>query len=310
MRDPDFEVLAEGLLFPEGPIAMPDGSVLLVEMLRGTLTRVWNGKSEVVADVGGGPNGAALGPDGAVYITNNGGFVWTRNSRGDPVTYGEVPAGYKGGRIERVNLMTGQIDRLYEFVDGHSLKGPNDLVFDRTGGFWFTDLGRTYKRHRDNSGVYYAKPDGSLIHEAVYAPASFNGIGLSPDENMLYVADTMSAKLNALALREPGELAQTLNHLPPTPIGACALGSLLDSLAVQENGDVCVGTLFPGGITTFPVRGGAPMFTPFPDALVTNICFGGVDMQTAFLTCSGTGKLIKTRWTSAGLRLNFSGCRT
>ncbi len=72
----DFEILAEGLQFPEGPIAMPDGSVILVEIKRGTLTRVWNGRSEVIAKIGGGPNGAAFGPDGAVYITNNGGFAW------------------------------------------------------------------------------------------------------------------------------------------------------------------------------------------------------------------------------------------
>ena len=66
--------MAEGLEFPEGPIAMGDGSVILTEIHRGTLTRVWpNGRTEVVAQTGGGPNGAAIGPDGAVHVTNNGG---------------------------------------------------------------------------------------------------------------------------------------------------------------------------------------------------------------------------------------------
>ena len=71
-----FDVLAEGLQFPEGPIAMADGSVILVEIARGTLSRVWNGKVEVVCELGGGPNGAALGPDGAVcacHLPLNGG---------------------------------------------------------------------------------------------------------------------------------------------------------------------------------------------------------------------------------------------
>ena len=71
------EEIASGLEFPEGPIAMDDGSVILVEIKRGTLTRVQpDGSTEIIAELGGGPNGAAIGPDGAVYVCNNGGFEW------------------------------------------------------------------------------------------------------------------------------------------------------------------------------------------------------------------------------------------
>jgi gluconolactonase len=67
--------LAEGLGFPEGPVALADGSVLLVEIFAGTLTRVRpDGTKTIVARPGGGPNGAALGPDGKCYICKNGGF--------------------------------------------------------------------------------------------------------------------------------------------------------------------------------------------------------------------------------------------
>jgi len=69
--------IASGLRFPEGPIAMDDGSVLVVEIKRGTLTRVKpDGSLQVIAETGGGPNGAALGPDGMVYVCNDGGFDW------------------------------------------------------------------------------------------------------------------------------------------------------------------------------------------------------------------------------------------
>jgi gluconolactonase len=73
----DMKVLATGLRFPEGPVALADGSIALVEIARGTVSRVTpDGDVAVIADLGGGPNGLALGPDGALYVCNNGGFEW------------------------------------------------------------------------------------------------------------------------------------------------------------------------------------------------------------------------------------------
>ncbi|MDG2112456.1 MAG: SMP-30/gluconolactonase/LRE family protein, partial [Actinomycetota bacterium] len=186
--------LATGLQFPEGPIAMDDGSVILVEIARGTLTRVQpDGTVEVVAECGGGPNGAAMGPDGAVYVCNNGGFSW-RHEDG-MLLPGVQPDDYTGGSIQRVELSTGEVTTVYTECDGWQLRGPNDIVFDRQGGFYFTDLGKGREREMDRGAIYYAQPDGSSITTVARPLVTPNGVGLSPDEDRLYYAETMTGRV-------------------------------------------------------------------------------------------------------------------
>jgi gluconolactonase len=298
----DFEVLAEGLQFPEGPIAMADGSIVLVEIARGTLTRAWRGRTEVIATLGGGPNGAALGPDGAVYVCNNGGFEWrTVNGLLVPV---RAAADYTTGRIERIDLATGSYERIYENFAGERLGGPNDIVFDRSGGFWFTDMGKSFARQRDHSALFYARPDGSHLHRAVHPVVSFNGVGLSPDESVVYCNDTDTQKLWAFDIVSPGQLAPFAFGQRGRVVGTLPGHQLLDSLAVEANGNVCSATLLNGGITVFAPNGSFE-HVALPDPLTTNICFGGEDMRDAYITLSGTGKLVKARWPRPGLKLNY-----
>ena len=302
----DMTLIAEGFEFPEGPIAMADGSVILTEIKGQRLTRVLpDGTRTTVVETGGGPNGAAIGPDGAIYITNNGGsFEWLDN-QGMTIP-GPTPASHVGGMIQRYDLASGQLTTLYDACDGRRLIGPNDLVFDRQGGFWFTDHGCSTPEGRKFGALYYAKIDGSHISRQRDHIISPNGVGLSPDETVVYVADTNLGRLWAFDLAEPGVLAPPVGFGPGRVIANLPGYQLLDSLAVEASGKVCVATIINGGITAFDPDGSTEHF-PFPDLIVTNICFGGEDMRDAWVTCSATGKLYKARWPRAGLRLNYNG---
>ena len=297
--------LASGLQFPEGPVAMPDGSVVLTEIKRGTLTRVGtDGTVEVVAETGGGPNGLAIGPDGKGYVCNNGGcFEWIE--MGDMTLPGPLPESYSGGKIQRVDLETGAVETLYADGGDVPLKAPNDLVFDAHGGFWFTDHGTRSHRTSDRTGIFYAKADGSSIKEVIHPLDAPNGIGLSPAGDKLYAAETHTGRVWAWDVTGPGEVAVS------NPIGAgggnllagLAGHQLLDSLAVDGEGWVCVATLINGGITAISPDGETVEHTPMPDLLTTNICFGGADLRTAFVTLSATGRLVAVDWPRPGLAL-------
>ena len=302
-------VLTDGLQFPEGPIAMPDGSIILVEIGRGTLTRVLlDGRKEVIAETGGGPNGAAIGPDGACYVCNNGGFEWER----DPQSGGMRPIrqanAYVTGRIERVDLTTGKIERLYDHCGEHKLNGPNDIVFDRKGNMWFTDLGKSRLRDMDRGAVYWARPDGSEIKEVVQPMTTPNGIGLSADETILYIAETEAARLFSFPIKGDG-LVETLSF--PDSINGGRLVTCdggfrrFDSLALEADGNICVATLMTGGITVAQPTGGTLEFFETNDPFTTNICFGGENLRTAYLTLSWQGLLTSCSWPRSGLALNF-----
>jgi gluconolactonase len=307
MSGPNLEEITTGLRFPEGPVALSDGSVLVVEIEAGRLTRVAaDGTKTTISQHTGGPNGAAIGPDGKVYICNNGGFNWHEH----PVA-GLLPAGqadaYSGGRIERVDLATGTIEVVYTHCDGHPLKGPNDLVFDAHGGFYFTDLGKSRPREMDRGAVFYARADGSHIKPVAFPSITPNGCGLSPDGNTLYFAETESARLWAMDILAPGEVRR---EPWPSVNGARFLGcpggyQRFDSLAVDSAGNICVATLINGGITVFSPDGRSVRHIPMPDAMTTNICFGGPDLRTAYVTLSGSGRLVSFAWDRPGLRLNW-----
>jgi gluconolactonase len=301
----DIQLVTEGLQFPEGPIVMNDGSVILTEIEGQRLTRVTpDGKKTTVAETGGGPNGAAIGPDGKIYVTNNGGaFEWLKQ---DGLTVpGPTPPSHTGGYIQRVDIASGKCETIYDSCDGRRFAGPNDLVFDKTGGFWFTDHGATLPEYRKHGALYYAKPDGSQVVRHRDHLISPNGVGLSPDGMVVYMADTHLGRLYAFDLDSPGKLAAQAGFAPGRVIHNLPGFQLLDSLAVEAGGKVCVATIINGGVTAFDPDGSTEHYA-FPDLITTNICFGGADMLDAWVTCSSTGKLFKCRWPRPGLKLNYN----
>ena len=303
-----FRTIATGLSFPEGPVAMADGSVVLVEIERQTVTRVHpDGRTEVIAHPGGGPNGLALGPDGAFYVCNNGGFAWrTEAGMLRPVAQA---SDYAGGRIERIDPATGAVSVLYDRCGAHPLRGPNDIVFDRHGGFYFSDLGKTRARDRDHGGLYYALADGSKIVEVAYPILTPNGVGLSPDGRAVYVAETETGRLWAFDLDAPG----VARKAPfPSPHGGRLVAGLpgyqrFDSLAVDAAGNICVATLITGAISVISPQGAVLRQVMTGDPMTTNICFGGKDRRTAFITLSGRGELVAMDWPEPGLALAHEG---
>lgn len=310
VHDPlSFDVVATGLGFPEGPTFLGDGSVLVVDMEGGRIVRVDDGRVEVVATPGGGPNGLALADAGTAVVANNGGFRWTevggRRIPIDHATHTNEPPGFAGGRMEQVDLSTGKTAVLYERHEGRPLRGPNDVVFDSEGGFWFTDHGKGRYESVDRGALYYAPPGGGDLRQVAFPLLGPNGVGLSPEGDVVYVAETFTGRLWAWDLAGPGEVKPAQGSLAVRHGGRCVVATpySFDSLAVEQDGRIAIGGIGDGIVVVTP-DGEEVDVHPIPGDVTTNIAFGGPEMTTAVITLSRSGQLARCTWPRPGLRLH------
>jgi gluconolactonase len=309
VHDPlELEVIATDLGFPEGPAFLDDGSVLAVEVEGGRVVRAEDGKVSVVAEPGGGPNGLALRNGSTVTVANNGGFLWTNvGGMRIPIDHDRQtnePPGFSGGWIEDIDLASGLATRLHSEYKGRPLRGPNDLVFDATGGLWFTDHGKARLDSVDRGALFYAAPDGELKRVA-FPLLGPNGVGLSPDGSVVYVAETYTGRLWAWDLTEPGVVARAGGNLAMGHGGRCVAATpySFDSLAVEADGRIAVGGIADGIVEITP-DGEEIDVHPIPGDITTNIAFGGPDLRTAVITLSLSGRMARCQWPRPGLVLN------
>ena len=145
--------------------------------------------------------------------------------------------------------------------------------------------------------------DGTSIDQVVFPAHAPNGIGLSPDGSTLYWAESFTGRLMQRTIEAPGVVL--VPH--PLDMSSCLHGfgglRYLDSLAVEASGNVCVATCILGGIAVVEPTGDLLELHPTDDYATTNICFGGREMRTAYITMSGTGRLVVCDWPRPGLSL-------
>ena len=264
-------VLATGLGFPEGPVWLGPRRVAFTQ-IRGQCVSLWHdGAVSLVARTGGGANGATLGPDGALYVANNGGLSLGHEGKWqapDPIA----------GRLQRVTL-AGEVRDVATTLPGAPPNRPNDLCFGPDGLLYYTDPHNWEDLANLGVGrVARATLDGQveLLADVRFFP---NGIAFGPDDR-LYVAQSLSQTVLVMD-PTPGATPVEWAKLPSGfPDGFCfdragrlyCAGSLGDVLVVFEP-DGRVARVIETGQGTEP----------------TNCCLGD---GVLYVTLSGSGELI------------------
>ncbi len=307
VTEPVVTEIATGLQFPEGPVWMPDGTVLCVELKRRTVDRVHpDGTVEVIAEPGGSPNGLAIGPDGAGYVCNSGGFGLPRGVRHDD--HRAEPARRLLGRPHRARRPRHRRgDRALHRVRRPPVDGTERPRVRRDG----RDV-----VHRSRQGPRPgARPRRRLLRSTgrlfdhrgdLPARVAERDRPLTGGGPAVRGRDAHRARV-LVAGRGTGGRREAESGRPRRPrcsraSPGCSCSTRLGSTRPATSWS---GRWSTAGLTVIPPEGDAIEHVPLPDVMVTNVCFGGDDLSTVFVTASGTGKLFSLPWPRPGLALAF-----
>lgn len=266
-------VLADGLGFVEGPVILDDGSIVATSIDTGCIWRVDHGGTvERVAWLGGGPNGACLGPSGLLYVAQNGG-KWP----------GTPTAGVTGG-VQVVDFATGSVRWLTQ--DPIS---PNDLCFGPDDLLYITDPTRVPTR--DDGRIWRCDPDTGECELLASLPWYPNGIGFGPD-GAVYVASTGEQRIVRSSLDTPGwrnaDVVVQLEHGHP------------DGFAFDMAGNLYIGAVSlgdePGDIQVWSTDGThLDSWRPGMGHYYTNLAIAGMGRVVVCDSEGGT-LLVTSRW--------------
>ncbi|WP_201446845.1 SMP-30/gluconolactonase/LRE family protein [Burkholderia gladioli] len=256
--------------FLEGPVWDPAGHLFVTDIPHGRIFRISaNGEWELVVQYEGEPNGMKRYDDSHLLITD-----------------------YRNG-LMLLDIERGAVRPFLERRNSERFRGVNDLSFDSRGNLYFTDQGQS-GLHDPTGRVYRLSPDGKLDMLLGNCPSP-NGLVLSPDEKVLFVGMTRGNSVWRVPLQADGSVSKVgqffTSYGPSGP----------DGLTVDNDGRILVANPGLGYVWVLNHRGEpVEVLTNSAGTSLTNLCFGGQDMKTLYMTESVSGTVLKTRMKTAG----------
>jgi len=268
--DAEVELLADGFKFTEGPASDAQGNVFFTDQPNGRILQWSNdGKLSTFMEPCGRSNGLCFDGRGNLWAcADEKNELWCI----DP---------------------SGGVSVVVKEYQGKLLNAPNDLWIRPDGGVYFTDpfYERSYwnrgPREQDGECVYYLAPDRKTLVRVADDLVQPNGVIGTPDGKTLYVADIRAKKTYAYDVRPDGRLENKRLF--------CELGS--DGMTIDSEGNVY---LTGDGVTVFSPKGRKIEHIPVDAPWTANVCFGGKDRRTLFITAGEGLYAIRTRVAGVG----------